>query len=495
MKYSAEKLIETSIKSSGSPWVNDEVLNKLVIKWKIPRDYFNETLQKSCIEKKVIRYRGYYTLAKYADMEDKIAVNIGRIVYHNSCEHTSKEIDDAISQAQKELKITLHSQQSLSVRNSIMNSLSGITGGPGTGKTSTLLVFFRSLEILEPDREVLFAAPTGKASMRISEQTGQYACTAHKMYKVAADKMSEEDKKELDNVTIIIDEFSMVDMELAVRIFSQTGIHSRIVFVGDINQLPSIGPGAVLRDLLRCKGINSVRLTKTFRQANDSILFGNILKIAAGDYKLQIGDDFHFIAATKENGEKKIMDEYLRYCQKYGTEQTVLLIPFRKSGNICSDKLNKNIQIHYQHCDADTAFCVNDIVMQLENREECVNGEVGRVLDVSSKGIIVKYTECIVEYEPDDYYQISLAYAMSIHKSQGSEYDAVIVAMFDEHECMLTRNILFTGVTRAKKEVTIIGSQRAIKTAIMTDRSDDRKTFLTEKCEYVIETNAKLAYL
>ena len=267
------------------------------------------------------------------------------------------------------------------------------------------------------------------------------------------------------------------------------------VFIGDVNQLPSVGNGAVLRDLIASNVVPVTMLTHTFRQDNSSCLYANICNVREGKPVFKDGKDFHPMLldenCTEQEAMKTLQNIYAKEIEKYGKENVVVLLPYRKKG-ICSNALNNRLQRiansersgyrHYCKADDNTLFFMkHDLVMQLSNRDECANGDVGEVLDVSPRGVLVNFNDKEVLYSLDDLDQLCLAYAMTVHKSQGSEYKSVIVCMMNCHTAMLTRNLLYTGITRAKKECTVVYQQKAFTTAVATIAEASRITMLKEK--------------
>ena len=263
--------------------------------------------------------------------------------------------------------------------------------------------------------------------------------------------------------------------------------------VGDVDQLPSVGIGAVLRDMIRSLVIPTTMLTHTFRQDNSSVLFQNIQLVRNGQDNLVKGNDFEPVVLP--NGDvsqdcvKRILDSFVKGVKEYGLEQTVVLLPYRRNG-VCSNLLNNEIQKivnpkgkGMKHKDKDgnvRIFRLNDPVMQLENRAEIVNGDVGKVVEVNDMSLKVQYSDCTVLYHYRELDQLTLAYAMSIHKSQGSEYKYVIMALLDSHTAMLQRNLIYTGITHAKTKCTVFYQKKALKKAVTTIAEDSRTTQLTE---------------
>lgn len=456
------------LESTGSVWIPDENFN----------------------EDSLLRYEGYVTTEAVGDAESRIAENIYRLCHGYIDSVVEDETIDAFIrefEATKNEGRTLHENQANAVKMVLNSHLSVLTGGPGTGKTTVLSAIAFSLRKISPQVRIVYTAPTGKAARRISESTGENASTLHSKLGLGYENQPEPFFEDV----LFIDESSMLDLQLADNLFASIQNGRKVVLVGDVDQLPSVGIGAVLRDIIKSGCVPVTRLTHTFRQDNSSTLFANIQNIREGNPNMVEGSDFHPVKianSTSRNDVAKMLREcYLDAVEKHGIDNVVLLLPFRQSKkHISSDVLNPFIQTKVNKqpqgfAYGDLFFCVNDLVMQLENREECANGDVGKVVKVSSEGIVVEYATATVFYQKQDMEQITLAYSMTIHKSQGSEYKHVIMCVLDEHEQMLNRNLIYTGVTRAKKECTVVYHESAYKKAIATIANDARFSMLAEK--------------
>lgn len=337
---------------------------------------------------------------------------------------------------------------------------------------------------------ISYIAPTGKAAKRISESTGEYACTGHKKIGLGCSGRL----RDITERVLFNDESSMDDIWLASALSKCIYGDRRFVFVGDVDQLPSVGLGAVLRDIIRCGVIPKTMLTHTFRQDNSSMLYGNICNVREGKAELIEGEDFHPNLLPEgdvaDGCIKAILEAYMKSIQKYGIEQTIVLLPYRRNG-VCSNRLNNEIQKIVnpggkgcRHTDKDgnsRVFRVNDPVMQLENNEECVNGEVGTVIRVSEQYVTVEYTDTTVTYGYDALDELTLAYAMSIHKSQGSEYKHVIMALLNSHSAMLQRNYFILALPEQKWNVPYSISKRRWQKLFALLRRISEQHFFQEK--------------
>lgn len=495
------KLLEDYISSSGSTWVCITTLKSIALRRKISLNNLDPLVVDGILSVKKIDKTIYYTFFSMDKMESLAAYHAVRILNKYSIYHpevyTDDEIDKYLEIAKKETGITLHEQQRAAVIAGINHGMSVITGGPGTGKTCTLTTLVYVLRLINPLIDVHFTSPTGKASRRITESTKEPAKTVQKELGITPDNP---DRHMFRGDILVVDEVSMLDLETALQVFQAVADGKKLILVGDINQLPSVGPGAVLRDLIFSNIIPTVMLTKTYRQANDSNLFGNIMRIKDGQWKLSSGDDFDVVTISPDP-TSQLIELFLREVSLWGIDHVACLLPYRRKGMLCSNRINGILQEKVNPVTVDkpyiwvekyedsicrkVCFNVDDPVMQLDNRTECANGDVGKVIRIGKGFLEVQYIDCIVRYSISEAAkQLELAYAMSINKSQGSEYKSVVMAITSEHKQMLKRNLVYTGVTRAKVKCTLLYEQEALKKAIETQDEYDRITFLAEKIRF-----------
>ncbi len=373
--------------------------------------------------------------------------------------------------------------------------ISIITSGPGTGKTTILKGILHLAQKM--DESVFLAAPTGRAAKRMSDLCGIKARTIHRMLEM--DPVTKKFNKNIENKLpcdlLIVDEFSMVDTWLAAALFEAIHARTRIVLVGDADQLPSVGPGNVLNDLIRCPRIPTTRLQHIFRQAGGNDIADKAAKINQGIVPSPIdGPNFHFIPFEEPEQAKSILADLLAtgIRSKIQIDQKTdlqILTPMRK-GPLGVFELNTFLQNLVnpgitRHKIMGVAWSDGDRVMQIKNNydKNVFNGDIGIIFKVH-KGddkVTVFYDDKTVEYEGDELEQLSLAYASTIHKSQGSEYPAVVVILDSSHYMMLQRNLLYTAITRAKGHVWVLSAPGAFATAIRNNRSVRRFTRLTER--------------
>ena len=433
---------------------------------------------------------------------------LARLIYSNSCRSTGlseKRVMDELSRFERNEGMQLDPGQKEAVMMALTNGLSVITGGPGTGKT-TIIKALASIwqSAFHGRKEVALMSPTGRAARRITEQTGMPASTIHSGLKlgIADDTGVREDEQAENTITdalVIVDEFSMVDMFLA-RDMMKNLKDCVVIFVGDSDQLPSVGCGKVLSDILESRAIPVTRLEYIHRQEEGSNICTNADLIRHGQKGLKAGDDFVILLlpdgsgmrqdATMQKIEDKMVSEYRRLTDLYGEDNVAMLCPFNKHpggqqsiNKRMQEELNpyERLKKQFRSSKGDI-FRVGDPVMQLINTEEVSNGEVGRAIAVDRVDgrdvLAARYFDTTVTYTQDEAENVALAYAMTVHKSQGSEYDAIITCLTDFHGPMAKRNIIYTAITRARKQVVLIGNKRAILEAIDNDSTDDRNTML-----------------
>lgn len=445
----------------------------------------------------------YVTFPYYSNMEQAIAqMVLKRVSYRKidvpKIESLIKRFEKAESERlghtfqyadeQKEGIVTL-----------LSSNFAILTGGPGTGKTSVLKGLVQITKWMNPYTVITFTAPTGKAARRVTESTSYPARTLQK--EIGDSGIDGQDLDPIYSDVLITDEVSMLDLEVLYKTLQCLQSNVRWFLIGDVEQLPSVGIGAVLRDLIDSKLIPCCQLQKTFRQDNASMLFENIQITKKGGYlPLQEADDFERIR-TEENIVEVTIQKYLDEVKIRGLENVGLLTPYRKAGTICSEQLNNRIQkilnpyetgkhfvktvIQRDGRNLHMTFIEGDPVIQLQNIGRIANGDIGRITKISGKKVTVKYMDCSVDYYPDTYNQLDLAYSISICKSQGSEYASVVIPFMRENR-NLDRNTIYTAITRAKKKCCVIGEDEVIQNACKIQSSWQRYTFLVEDMQKII---------
>lgn len=398
--------------------------------------------------------------------------------------------------------ITLAQQQRQAVEAVLEHGLFVLTGGPGTGKTTVIRAM---LDILEQQGlEILLGAPTGRAAKRLSEATRRGACTVHRMLEAGSNPegggsgFGRNQDEPLEADVIILDEVSMMDIVLMKHFLAAVPDGAHLILVGDVDQLPAVGPGSVLQDIIRSGVVPKICLTEVFRQSDDSTIVLNAHAINAGrlpQCSREKGSDFIFIEQNNADwAEQQIVALCKTYLPKMGYEpmyDVQVLSPMHR--NACGvERLNQLLQNAMNPLREDMPEVVNgsrsfrlgDKVMQNKNNYDkgVFNGDIGYIVDLEPGRMLVHFGEELeAEYESSEFSQLQLAYCMTVHKSQGSEYPVVILPLVSAHYIMLQRNLLYTAVTRAKKLVILIGSKAALNTAVENDRTRKRYTLLAER--------------
>ena len=401
----------------------------------------------------------------------------------------------------QENKIALSDEQQSSVRAAVLSRVLVLTGGPGTGKTTTTRAIVSAFEGLH--KSVVLCSPTGRAAKRLSEVTGKEARTVHRLLEFDPNMhgFKRGPDNPLDCDILIVDEASMLDMLIAYSLVKALPDHAQLIFVGDVDQLPSVGPGNVLRDLIESGAVPVARLTQVFRQAAQSLIITNAHAINAGLMPelppASEGKDCVYIAADEaDEVAEKIVAVVARSLPKRGfrPHEIQVLTPMQK-GSAGAIYLNGRLQEvlnppapgRDEISRAGRLFRVGDRVMQMVNNYDkgVYNGDIGMVLrfDYEESIMYVEFAEGPVAYEFSELDELTLAFACTIHKSQGSEYPAVVLAMHTQHYVLLQRNLLYTGITRAQRLAVIVGPKRAIAIAVKKQSDIHRHTRLKERLQ------------
>lgn len=413
---------------------------------------------------------------------------------------TRRKIDGAKAAewVQAQLALTLAPQQIEAVKCAAQHKVMVITGGPGTGKTTIINAILKIFGRLGLD--VLLAAPTGRAAKRMTEATGHEARTIHRLLEFSPKKRGFQKNEEtpLKCDLLIVDEASMIDTILMHHLLKSVPIHATLILVGDVNQLPSVGPGSVLQDIIASGAVPVVRLTEIFRQAKNSAIIVNAHSINEGripvDTPRDAVTDFYFIRKDEPEEALQLIMELVegRIQKAFGfdpVDDVQVLSPMNR-GTVGAKNLNIELQeILNPREDGITRggrnFRINDKVMQIRNNydKEVYNGDIGRILRINTEDQEVKvlFDGKPVTYEYTDLDELVLAYAVSVHKSQGSEYPCVVIPLLTQHYVMLQRNLIYTAITRGKKLVILVGSKRALAIAVKNDKMQKRYTYLKSR--------------
>lgn len=443
--------------------------------------------------------------------EDETASRIARLLAEER--PPVKDISAVIEAVREEQGLRTSGKQESAVRTAFLYNLSVITGSPGTGKTTVLKIILETYRRLYPDRKIMLMAPTGRASRRMAESTGfEEACTLHSgLCLVSEEEESSRDRKKdgLDADLVIVDEFSMVDMWLASKFFPALKKGAKIVLVGDPDQLPSVGAGNVFKELIQCGLVPVTVLDEIFRQAKDSLIAHNARFIHDGNTKLYYGNDFQLLPCdSQEDAAAAIIERYCQEIEGNGIEHVQILSPFRTEGAASSDHLNaaiREIVNPFRSTEDEIrvgtkTFRIGDRIMQTRNTDKVSNGDLGfiRYIEDTPEGkrIGLDFGENrSLEYSMEDLVNLDLAYATTIHKAMGSEYDIVLMPILKAHYIMLYRNLLYTGITRAKKKVVLAGEKSVLFMAIHKNEISRRNTLLGERICLYYKAYAKSAGL
>ena len=499
--------------------VNEAIIEDGIINLKVN----NEIIVEDREEEKWIYLYSFY------NAENKIAQNILGLDRYKNVKKVSN-IEKELKLVEERTDILLSEKQKEAIRAINDNNVTIITGGPGTGKTTIIKSI---IEIYKQKKyKIVLCAPTGRAAKRMTETTGEEASTLHRLLEIG--KVDEESlfKKDneyqgapIDGDIIIVDEVSMVDMFIMSYLLDCIYKGTKLILVGDCDQLPSVGPGSVLKDLISSKKITTVHLDKIFRQAAKSKIIVNAHRVNSGKKFISKEDkemeedskqDFFFI---KENNQEKVLKQVLSLCngrlKKFGDydffESIQVLSPTKK-GMLGTKEMNKALQEELNpHREGEAEknsmgaiFRIGDRVMQIKNNYDIYwekkensevevgngvfNGETGTILNINEKekNICVKFDdEKLVWYEFNDLEQLEHSYCITIHKAQGSEFDVVIMIVPQAAPMLLTRNLLYTGLTRAKKLLIVIGNERVVDYMINNVDSKKRNTGLEFKLKNI----------
>lgn len=494
--------LETEAEEGGHCWTfeNDLLLraNELT---SIPAEILAEALAFELREGRVVAEDGAEGAPRRIFLKQlyRAELNVARRVREIlSAQRAFRPIDadKAIEWWQERAGFSLAAMQRRALENSLREKFSIITGGPGVGKTTIVKAL---VEIYSSRRlRVVLAAPTGRAAKRMSESVGVPAQTIHRLLKwnPAVNRFTFDARNRCEGDVFIFDETSMIDVRLAGELLSALGDSAVVVWVGDTDQLPSVGAGSVLGDLIRSGAVPSVKLDFIFRQDSSGLIVKNAHHVNAGEpLEVRQGDsDFYFMRCEDPELCVRRAIEFMteRIPRKFSMsplEDVQVLVPMRRS-LLGTENLNYEIQKALNPSGetlmrGGTVFRAGDRVMQLRNNydKDVYNGDVGfiRSVDPSARSMVVLFDGRPVVYESGDLDELVLAYATTIHKSQGSEYPAVIVIVHTQHYVMLQRNLLYTAITRGRKLVLLMGSPYAIDRAIQTNTVQERRTSLSER--------------
>ena len=410
----------------------------------------------------------------------------------------SEDTEEILKKVADSSEITYDEIQWQAVKTAVSSKVMVLTGGPGTGKTTTTLGIISAYK--QAGCQIILAAPTGRAAKRMSEATGMEAKTIHRLleYKPPEGYQKNEEHP-LEGDVLILDECSMIDIMLMYNLLKALPQQMSLILVGDIDQLPSVGAGNVLRDIIDSGCVPVVRLTRIFRQAQGSRIIMNAHRINRGEgIDMRGGKDADFFFATKESNQE-VVDTIVQYCKTnlpryYHVDplQDIQVLTPMQRGECGAVNLNQVLQEAMNPSKiflrrGGTQYRLKDKVMQIRNDydKEVFNGDIGTItkVDVEERELTVLFEEREVVYDVTELDELTLAYAVTIHKSQGSEYPIVVMPFTMSHFVMLQRNLLYTGVTRAKKILVLVGEKKAVYYAIKNETTTGRNTCLARRLQ------------
>lgn len=469
----------------------------------IDESVFNEYLETLIDEGFVIQESEFYYDKELYDSEEIISSFLKKINSYPEEHYDEKEVERLLTNFQDKFGIEYSKKQKEAIDYFLKYPMMILTGGPGTGKTTTVKALIRMYRSLYPNESISLVAPTGRAAKRLSELTGLEACTIHRELKWDLHKNTFAMNKNnpLSSEVLIIDEFSMVDSLLLSKLFEACRKVHKVLFIGDYHQLPSVAPGNVLKDFIESH-LKVIELDEIYRQAKDS----GIVQLAHQLIHQEVHDlslfdqykDINFFNSTNFEVVKNVVMIVKKAIESgYDQNDIQVLAPIYK-GVAGIDALNLALQeVFNPKEDQDeyrigpTVYRVGDKILQTKNRpdDDVYNGDIGVLVEIGRKDgfeyledtLIVDFDGNFVEYTSKDFLTFTLAYCMSIHKAQGNEFKIVIMPVLDDYYIMLKRNLIYTGLTRAKQSLFILGSPKAFLYGIQNVKDAKRKTTLTSK--------------
>ncbi|MDE0426064.1 MAG: AAA family ATPase [Candidatus Poribacteria bacterium] len=466
----------------------------------------------------------YYAELGVANQFLRLLSNEGQDLSYRDTKALSFTTDAVLTELEQEMGLRFAPQQREAIRTAMTARAMILTGGPGTGKTTTTVGMIRLFE--SQGRHITLTAPTGRAAKRLSETTGGEAKTIHRLLEFSPQNNGFKRNRQnpLDTDVVIVDETSMVDLVLMNRLMQAIRPSTTLILIGDVDQLPSVGAGNVLKSLIDSQKIPVIKLTEIFRQAQESMIVMNAHRINKGDFPELTGEaDRNFFFIEEEDPDEivelicsLISDRLPQHYDYHPIDDIQLLCPMRR-GALGTESLNKRLQevLNLEYTAPATihplekarfgpraskqvsqfsgrsrtagGFRIGDKVMQVRNNYDydVFNGDIGRVVAIEhiDKKVRIQFPDKQVAYDTADLGELVLAYATTIHKAQGSEYPAVVIPLHTQHYLMLQRNLLYTGITRAKERVVIVGTKQALAICIRNNQVMERNTYLAERLQ------------
>lgn len=507
IKASVLYVIEEVCFTNGDTYlIKEEIYNytKRLLLMDIGIDLIDKALKSLELDLKIVIEEEKIYLQELFLAEENIAKRIKYLL--NAKDNEIKKIDRYISDLEKNSDIKYNDMQIMAIKNALIKKFLIITGGPGVGKTTiirAIVNLYKEIHKLKYEKlteEIVLLAPTGRASKRITISAKHPASTIHRFLKwnKETDKFAVNEYNKSKAKIVIIDEASMVDVSLFNHLLKGLSVDCSIVMVGDANQLPSVGPGQVLNDIINTNIDSIVRLDYLYRQKENS----NIISLA---YNMNNGiinkEDLTNDVSFTNSDSYNIVNELKEICKKYKDKNYndfQVLVPMYKGingidnlnvilQNIFNPRSNNKNEIKY----GDVIYREKDKILQLTNMpdENVFNGDIGEIISVSKNEILIDFDSNIVRYTPTNYINFKHGYAISIHKSQGSEFDTVVLPVVKDYSLMLYKKLYYTAVTRAKRKLYIVGESNSLLRAVKNDRTNLRKTSLIEKLHKKLNAN------
>lgn len=487
-------------RNSGSVCLSaKELIEKCLLLLNAQRQITGQTVLeriKAMVKGGEIVFYGGMLYRRASERSERLAANHLSSLLQQIPIQYSRDLDAEIDEAERDNRVKLAPEQRQAVRTCLTAHVSIITGGPGTGKTMIQRIILDVFRRLRPEATILCCAPTGRAARRMEQATGHDAYTVHRALNIMADEDGMlSASSDITADLVLVDEVSMMDIHLAERLLSAVPAGSQLILIGDVDQLPSIGPGAVLADLINSGVLPVIRLDKVYRQAAGSRVATNAALIRHGTVGLDYGEDFTLLESpTFDESAELLAELYVKEVQEHGIDNVVLLSPFREKTATGVTPLNERLQALVNPPSPAKPECkygrrlfrLHDKVMQVKNEEALSNGDIGYITSIypvdDDTAVLVDFGDGRTkEYISDDLKTLQLAYATTVHKSQGSEYHTVLLSLQTGHYMMLKRPLLYTAITRAKAEVIIVGQRKAVCMAIRNTDTEKRQTLLAER--------------